>query len=340
MKKSDFFYELPEALIAQTPMEPRDAARLMIYDRSKKEVEHLHFYDILEELKSGDALVINETKVIPARLFGQKEEGTAKVEILLLKRISNMDWEALLRPGKRFSTGAKIIIGDDLSAEVLEKKEDGIVVLRFFFEGVFETLLDRYGKPPLPPYIHDETPDKERYQTVYAKEDGSAAAPTAGFHFTQALLGKIREKGVVIVPILLHVGIGTFRPVKEENILEHVMHKEYYEVSQQAADTLNSIKKKGGRIIAVGTTSVRTLESVADKTGIMHAAKEETDIFIYPGYQFRAVDAIITNFHLPESTLLMLVSAFIGKEETLRLYDLAVREKYRFFSYGDAMFLK
>ena len=340
MKTSDFYYDLPEELIAQVPAEPRDSSRLMVYDRASKEVSHRIFRDILDYLHPGDALVINQTRVLPVRLMGKKEEGTANIECLLLKRRNKDDWEALVRPAKRLREGTRIQFGPDFSCEVLEKQEEGIAILRFFYEGVFENLVERYGKAPLPPYIHQEEPDKECYQTVYAKINGSAAAPTAGFHFTEELLEKIRAKGVEIIPVLLHVGLGTFRPVKVEDVSAHKMHSEYYNVSAEAAARINAVKAAGGRIIAVGTTSVRTLESAALSDGTMQAKSGETEIFIYPGYQFKCVDALITNFHLPESTLIMLVAALVGKEKVLELYRMAVQERYRFFSFGDAMFIQ
>ncbi len=338
MQKKDFFYELPEELIAQVPLEPRDSSRLMVYDRGSGAVEHRVFSDILEYLNPGDALVVNKTRVIPARLLGMKESSTVKVEFLLLKRRSRDEFEVIMRPGKRLKIGTRVIFAKDLSAIVLDKLKDGVALVRFDCEGVFENLLEKYGKTPLPPYIHQEA-KKERYQTVYAEVNGSAAAPTAGFHFTEELLYKIREKGVDVVPVLLHVGLGTFRPVKEENIQEHVMHSEYYSVSEDSADRINAARKAGKRVVAVGTTSVRTLESAAGEDGLVRAETGDTNIFIYPGYRFKCVDALITNFHLPESTLIMLVSAFMGREETLGLYRLAVQEKYRFFSFGDAMFI-
>ncbi len=337
MKTSDFYYDLPEELIAQTPIEPRDSSRLMVYDRKTKSLSHRIFRDILEYLHPGDALVINETRVLPVRLIGKKAGGTANIECLLLKRQNKDDWEALIRPAKRVREGTIIEFGEDFSCKVQEKKEDGIAILRFCYDGVFENFVERYGKAPLPPYIHQENPDKERYQTVYAKINGSAAAPTAGFHFTRQLLDQIKQKGIIIIPILLHVGLGTFRPVKVEEISEHKMHSEFYSVSPEAAKQINDVKKAGGRIIAVGTTSVRTLESVALPDGTVRAESGQTDIFIYPGYQFKCVDALITNFHLPESTLIMLVAAMVGKDEVLDMYRTAVRERYRFFSFGDAM---
>ena len=341
MKTSDFDYVLPEELIAQTPMEPRDHSRLMIYRRASDTIEHRHFYDIADELHPGDALVINETKVIPARLLGVKEDTGVPVEVLLLRRHNATDWEALVRPGRRLKPGAMCSFGDGLlRCEILDNVEDiGGRTVHFHFDGVFEELLDRLGEMPLPPYIHEKLQDQSRYQTVYARAEGSAAAPTAGLHFTPELMEKIRQKGVTIVPVLLHVGLGTFRPVKAENVDEHQMHSEFYQVTQEAADTLNRIRQSGGRLICVGTTSVRTIETVADDAGVIHPGSGDTAIFIKPGVKIKAVDGLITNFHLPQSTLLMLVSTFMGRENALRAYNLAVQEKYRFFSFGDAMFI-
>ena len=340
MKTSDFYYELPEELIAQVPVEPRDSSRLLVYDRATGEVSHRIFRDILDYLHPGDALVINQTRVLPVRLKGRKEESGAQIECLLLKRRNANDWEALVRPAKRLHEGTRIEFGPDFSCEVLQKEEDGIAVLRFFYDGVFENFVETYGKAPLPPYIHQEDPDKERYQTVYAKVNGSAAAPTAGFHFTEELLEKIRAKGVEIIPVLLHVGLGTFRPVKVEDVTTHKMHSEYYSVSPESAQRINAVRAAGGRIIAVGTTSVRTLESAARSDGTVEAKSGETDIFIYPGYTMKCVDALITNFHLPESTLIMLVASLVGREKVLELYREAVEKKYHFFSFGDAMFIE
>ena len=341
MKTSDFNYDLPEKLIAQTPMEPRDHSRLLVWHGSDGSVEHRHFYDIIDYLNPGDALVINETRVIPARLLGVKEDTGVPVEVLLLRRRNASDWEALVRPGRRLRPGSVCSFGDGLlRCEILETLEGiGGRVVRFRCDGIFEEVLDRLGEMPLPPYIHEKLADPNRYQTVYAREEGSAAAPTAGLHFTPELLGRIRQKGVLVVPVLLHVGLGTFRPVKEENAEDHVMHSEFCQVSEQAAETLNRVRSAGGRIICVGTTSVRTLESMSTPDGIIHPGSGDTSIFIYPGVRIKAVDALITNFHLPQSTLLMLVSAFMGREEALRVYRLAVREEYRFFSFGDAMFI-
>ena len=342
MRTEDFDYELPEELIAQTPIEPRDHSRLLVVHRSDGSLEHRHFYDIVEYLHPGDALVINETRVIPARLLGVKEDTGVPVEVLLLRRENATDWEALVRPGRRLKPGTFCSFGDGvLRCEILENvSETGGRRVRFHFEGVFEELLDRLGEMPLPPYIHEKLGNPERYQTVYAKEEGSAAAPTAGLHFTPELLEKIREKGVLIVPVLLHVGLGTFRPVKVENVETHVMHSEFCQVSPEAAGTLNRVRKAGGRIVCVGTTSVRTLETMATEDGVIHPGAGETQIFIYPGVPIKAVDALITNFHLPQSTLLMLVSDFLGREKALEVYREAVREKYRFFSFGDAMFIE
>ena len=340
MKVSDFSYELPEELIAQIPAEPRDSSRLMVYHRKDGRVEDRIFRDIIEYLRPGDALVINETRVLPVRLIGRKRGGSAEVECLLLKRLDGNRWEALIRPAKRLREGMYVDFSEDLCCSIEEKRDEGIAILNFEYEGVFENLLEEYGAAPLPPYIHQENPDKKRYQTVYARINGSAAAPTAGFHFTKELMDRIREKGVEIIPVLLHVGLGTFRPIKVEDVTKHKMHSEYYEVSEESAGRINRIRENGGRIIAVGTTSVRTLESAADDKGKIHSGSGETEIFIYPGYTFKCVDALITNFHLPESTLIMLVAAMVGREKILELYNRAVSEKYRFFSFGDAMFIE
>ena len=342
MKTSDFDYLLPEELIAQTPMEPRDHSRLLVYHRGANTIEHKHFYDILDYLREGDALVINETKVIPARLLGVKEDTGVPVEVLLLRRQNATDWEGLVRPGRRLKPGAMCSFGDGLlRCEIMGNVEEiGGRVVRFHYEGVFEELLERLGEMPLPPYIHEKLMDQTRYQTVYAKAEGSAAAPTAGLHFTPELMEKIKQKGVTVVPVLLHVGLGTFRPVKAEDVDEHKMHSEFYEVTQEAADTLNAIRARGGRLICVGTTSVRTIETAATEDGIIHAGSGDTAIFIKPGVKIKAVDALITNFHLPQSTLLMLVSTFMGRENALHTYNTAVNEKYRFFSFGDAMFIE
>lgn len=341
MKTSDFDYELPQELIAQTPMEPRDHSRLLVYHRADGSVEHRHFYDIIDYLTEKDALVINNTKVIPARLLGVKEETGVPVEVLLLRRQSATDWEALVRPGRRLKPGTVCVFGDGLlRCQILGNVEEiGGRTVRFLYEGVFEEILDKLGEMPLPPYIHEKLEDPTRYQTVYAKQEGSAAAPTAGLHFTPELLDRIRQKGVTVVPVLLHVGLGTFRPVKEEDVDNHVMHTEFCEVTPEAAETLNHIRQNGGRIVCVGTTSVRTLETMSTPDGVVHAGSGDTAIFIKPGVQIKATDALITNFHLPQSTLLMLVSTLMGRDEALRVYREAVREKYRFFSFGDAMFI-
>lgn len=340
MKTSDFYYDLPEELIAQDPLEDRTASRLLVLDRQTGTVEHKIFSDVIDYLNKGDCLVINNTRVIPARLIGEKEGTGGKVEVLLLKRRANDVWETLVKPGKKLRPGAKITFGDGrLRAEVLEVVEEGNRLVKFCYEGIFEEILDSLGEMPLPPYITHKLEDKEMYQTVYAKFDGSAAAPTAGLHFTKELLNKIEEKGIKIASITLHVGLGTFRPVKVDDVNNHHMHTEWYEVNAEAAEIINETKRNGGRVICVGTTSCRTIESVADENGYMKAKTGETDIFIYPGYKFKIMDGLITNFHLPESTLVMLVSAFAGKENVLSAYETAVKEKYRFFSFGDAMIL-
>lgn len=340
LKKSDFYYDLPERLIAQTPAEPRDSARMLVYDRGTGETAHRHFYDLPDYLKRGDILVINNTRVLPARIYGHKATG-ARVELLLHKRRSLTEWEVLARPARKAEPGTELIFSDRLRAVVTGRGEDGLRTVRFSFEGVFEDLLAQVGEMPLPPYIRRKPADEdaERYQTVYAKESGSSAAPTAGLHFTPGLMERVRAAGAEFVEVLLHVGLGTFRPVKTENVLDHKMHSEFYAVSPEAAGKLNDAKKQGRRIIAVGTTSVRVLESATDDTGEIRAGSGDTDIFIYPPYTFRSVDGLITNFHLPESTLVMLVSAFIGREKTLALYKEAVEREYRFFSYGDACLL-
>ena len=340
MKTSDFYYDLPERLIAQTPMEPRDRSRMMVIDGITGEREDHIFYELPEYLNANDVLVINETKVIPARLLGEKEDTKVPVEVLLLRRRSQTEWETLVRPGRRLKKGAIVSFGGGLlRCEIGDTTEAGGRVVTFLYEGVFEELLDRLGEMPLPPYIHEKPDDPNRYQTVYAKQEGSAAAPTAGLHFTPEVLDKIREKGVDIVPVLLHVGLGTFRPVKEENVENHVMHTEYYEVTEDAARRINRARQNGGRVVCVGTTSVRTLETVADENGVIHAGSGETAIFITPGVKVKAVDALLTNFHLPESTLLMLISAFIGRHTALDAYADAVEKEYRFFSFGDCMFI-
>ena len=340
MKTSDFFYDLPEELIAQDPLEDRTASRLLVLNRETGAVEHKIFSDVIDYLNEGDCLVINNTRVIPARLIGEKEDTGGKVEVLLLKRRANDVWETLVKPGKKLRPGARVTFGDGrLKAEILEIAEEGNRLVRFYYEGIFEEILDSLGEMPLPPYITHKLEDKEMYQTVYAKYDGSAAAPTAGLHFTKELLSKIEEKGIKIASITLHVGLGTFRPVKVDDVNNHHMHTEWYEVNAEAADIINETKRNGGRVICVGTTSCRTIESVADENGYMKAKTGETDIFIYPGYKFKIMDGLITNFHLPESTLVMLVSAFAGKENVLAAYETAVKERYRFFSFGDAMIL-
>ena len=340
MKLHDFYYDLPQELIAQDPLLDRTSSRLMHVDRYNGEIEHKIFSDIIDYLNEGDCLVINNTKVIPARLFGTREGHEGKVEILLLKRRENDIWETLVKPGKKCKVGTMLVFGDGLlKAEVLDVVEDGNRLIKFYYEGIFEEILDKLGQMPLPPYITHELKDKTRYQTVYAKHDGSAAAPTAGLHFTKELLEKIEQKGIVIANVTLHVGLGTFRPVKVENILEHHMHSEFFMIEESEACKINKAKENGKRVISVGTTSCRTLESAATEDGRIQASSGWTDIFIYPGYKFKLIDGLITNFHLPESTLLMLVSAFAGKENIMAAYEEAVKEKYRFFSFGDAMVL-
>lgn len=340
LKTSDFYYDLPEELIAQTPAEPRDSSRMLVYNRENDTISHEHFYDITKHLKKGDLLVINNTRVIPARIFGHIDGKQTTFEILLLKRLDYTHWEGIMRPARKARKGSVIKISDELSATVEDVGEYGIRTISFQFDGVFEDILDRVGNMPLPPYIHETLEDKERYQTVYSKVDGSAAAPTAGLHFTPELMKKLEEMGVEFASVLLHIGLGTFRPVKAENILDHEMHTEYYEIDKENADKINRAKKESRRVIAVGTTSVRTLESVADENGLVKECKGNTNIFIYPGYKFKTVDALITNFHLPESTLIMLVSALLGREKTLEIYRKAVEEKYRFFSFGDSCFFE
>lgn len=341
MNVKDYDYDLPEELIAQDPLEDRSSSRLMVLDRQTGDVEHRHFTDILEYLHPGDCLVINNTKVIPARLFGVKEDTQAKIEVLLLKRKENDIWETLVKPGKKAKPGTKLVFGDGLlTAEVVDVVEEGNRLIQFHYDGIFEEILDQLGQMPLPPYITHQLKDKNRYQTVYAKYDGSAAAPTAGLHFTKELLQKVKDMGVDIAEVTLHVGLGTFRPVKVDNVLDHHMHSEFYMVSQEAADKINRAKESGHRVIAVGTTSTRTLEAAADENGRLHETGGWTEIFIYPGYQFKVIDALITNFHLPQSTLVMLVSALAGREHVLHAYEIAVKERYRFFSFGDAMLIK
>lgn len=340
LKKSDFYFELPPELIAQDPLEDRSASRLLVLDRKTGEVQHHVFREIADYLSEGDCLVLNNTKVIPARLMGQKENTGATIEVLLLKRLEQDTWETLVKPGKKAKPGAVISFGDGiLKGEVLDVLEEGNRRIRFSYEGIFEEALDRLGEMPLPPYITHKLEDKNRYQTVYARQEGSAAAPTAGLHFTKELLRQIEEKGVDIAYVTLHVGLGTFRPVKAEHLTDHHMHSEYYEVSEEAAEKINRAKQKGKRVICVGTTSCRTVESAADETGKVAAGCGNTEIFIYPGYRFKVLDELITNFHLPESTLVMLVSALAGRENVLAAYRKAVEEKYRFFSFGDAMFI-
>ena len=337
--RSSYFYDLPEELIAQTPVEPRDSSRLLVYDKNKDKIEHKHFYNIIDYLNKGDVLVINNTRVLPARLYGYKEETGAKIEILLQKRIDLKTWEVIAKPFKRLKENTIIVFSEKLSCKIIEKYTYGSCKIEFIFDGVFEQRLSEVGQMPLPPYIHEKLNDKERYQTIYSKVEGSSAAPTAGLHFTPELLKAIKNKGVEIVEVLLHVGLGTFRPVKEDNILNHEMHSEYIEMSQENADIINRAKKEKRRVIAVGTTSIRVLESCVNEEGKIVPQKRETNIFIYPSYEFKIVDALITNFHLPESTLIMLISAFNGYDQTMKIYKEAVKEKYRFFSFGDAMFL-
>ena len=341
MKTSDFYYDLPQELIAQDPLEDRSSSRLMHLSLKDGSIEHRHFTDVLDYMEEGDCLVINDTKVIPARLYGHKEETGALIEILLLKRRENDIWECLVKPGKKARPGAKITFGNGiLKGEIIDVVDEGNRLIQFHYEGIFEEILDQLGQMPLPPYITHQLKDKNRYQTVYAKYDGSAAAPTAGLHFTKELLEKVKEMGVDIAEVTLHVGLGTFRPVKVDNVLEHHMHSEFYMVSAEAAEKVNRTKANGGRVISVGTTSTRTLESAADENGILHETSGWTEIFIYPGYKFKVIDGLITNFHLPQSTLVMLVSALAGREHVLHAYEIAVKEKYRFFSFGDAMLIQ
>ncbi len=339
MKVDIFDYELPQELIAQTPTEKRDSSRLLMLNKSTGEIEHGHFTDIKSKLRPGDCLVLNNTRVIPARLIGQRSNG-GEAELLLLRRIDTYSWETMVRPGKKLRTGKEIVFGDGkLKGTITEELENGNRVVRFEFDGIFEEVLNELGEMPLPPYITEKLADKERYQTVYSKYEGSAAAPTAGLHFTNELLDEIAQEGVKIVYLTLHVGIGTFRPVKADNVEEHSMHSEVYNIPEDAAKIINETKQAGGRIIAVGTTSTRTLESASDENGVLHSGSGSTNIFIYPGYKFKMTDALITNFHLPKSTLIMLVSALAGYENTMNAYKIAVRERYRFFSFGDAMFI-
>lgn len=340
LRKTDFYFNLPQELIAQDPLEDRTSSRLLVLRRKTGEVEHRTFKEITKYLRPGDCLVLNNTKVIPARLMGVKEDTGAAIEVLLLKRRENDVWETLVKPGKKARPGARIVFGDGcLKAEVLDMVEEGNRLVRFYYDGIFEEALDRLGEMPLPPYITHKLQDKNRYQTVYAKYDGSAAAPTAGLHFTKDLLAEIEKMGVKIAYVTLHVGLGTFRPVKADNILEHHMHSERFQVTQETADIINQTKEQGGRVICVGTTSCRTVESAAASDGIVQAGCGDTEIFIYPGYQFKVLDCLITNFHLPESTLIMLVSALAGREQVLAAYQKAVEERYRFFSFGDAMLI-
>ena len=338
-KRSTYFYELPEELIAQHPLDKRDNSRMLVYDKESDQIKHQHFYNILDYLKAGDVLVLNNSRVLPARIFGIKESTVAKIEVLLQKRIDLYNWEIIARPTKRLNIGTKIKFNDELGGEITSVGDYGCCNIKFNFNGRFEEILDRIGTMPLPPYIHEKLTNKERYQTVYSKIDGSSAAPTAGLHFTPELLQKIKDKGIIVVEVLLHVGLGTFRPVKEDNILEHKMHSEFISVSPEVAKIVTKAKQEGRRVIACGTTSMRTLESMAQKSTNGYeliSGQKDTDIFIYPPYKFKIVDALITNFHLPESTLLMLVSAFIGLEKMKKVYDEAIKEKYRFFSFGDA----
>ncbi|WP_295149600.1 tRNA preQ1(34) S-adenosylmethionine ribosyltransferase-isomerase QueA [uncultured Peptoniphilus sp.] len=339
MKTKDFYYDLPKELIAQHPEEKRDHSRLLVLDKESGKMEHKHFYDIIDYLNEGDLLVLNDTKVMPARIYGHREGKEEKIEFLLLNRKDDV-WECLSKPGKKAKIGTKIIFSDKLSAEVVDISEDGSRFLKFEYDGIFEEILDELGEMPLPPYITEKLEDKNRYQTVYAREEGSAAAPTAGLHFTKDLLEKIKDKGIEICYITLHVGLGTFRPVKVENVDEHEMHSEFYVMTKEVADKINAAKDKGNRVIAVGTTSVRTVESIADNNGRVCEKSGFTNIFIYPPYKFKCVDALITNFHLPESTLLMLVSSLSSREIILKAYEEAVKERYRFFSFGDAMFIR
>ena len=340
MKTSDFYYDLPEQLIAQDPLEDRSSSRLMVIHRKSGQIEHKVFSDIIEYLRPGDCLVRNNTKVIPARLFGEKKDTGATIELLLLKRRENDIWETLVKPGRKARKGAELEFGGGLlHGEIIDVLDDGNRLIRFVYEGIFEEILDELGQMPLPPYITHALQDKNRYQTVYARYEGSAAAPTAGLHFTEKLFERLKAKGVEVANVTLHVGLGTFRPVKVENVAEHHMHSEFYQIEPEEAEKINAARAAGGRIVCVGTTSCRTLESAADERGIIQAGEDDTEIFIYPGYRFKIIDVLITNFHLPESTLLMLVSALAGKEKILAAYEEAVRERYRFFSFGDAMII-
>ena len=341
IKTSDFYYELPEELIAQTPLKDRDHSRLLVLDKNTGSIEHKHFYDVADYLNSGDCIVLNDTKVLPARLFGTRKDTGAVIELLLLKRLNDKRWETLVRPGKKAKDGAEIIFKESLlTGKIVDVKDDGNRVVEFSFGGIFEEILDQLGEMPLPPYIHEKLEDKNRYQTIYADQLGSSAAPTAGLHFNEELLKKIEEKGASIAKLTLHVGLGTFRPVKAEYISEHKMHSEYYELSENEAKKINEAHINGHKVISVGTTSTRTLETIGDNNGLVKAQNGWTDIFIYPGYNFKVVDSLITNFHLPESTLVMLVSTLAGKENIMKAYETAVEKKYRFFSFGDAMLIK
>ena len=341
LKLSDFYYDLPEELIAQTPLTDRSSSRLLVLDRDNHKISHKIFKDIKDFLNPGDLLVMNNTRVIPARLYGVKKETGSKIEFLLLKRIDLTKWEVILKPGKKAKEGSEFVFGDGLlTAKIIKVKEDGNRIAEFSYEGVFEDILDKLGQMPLPPYIKEKLTDKERYQTVYSKHEGSAAAPTAGLHFTKELMQEIKNMGVNIAFVTLHVGLGTFRPVKCDNIKEHKMHSEHFFIDEETCNLINETKQKGGKVIAVGTTSVRVIESAADDSGFIRPIEGDTEIFIYPGYKFKVVDRLITNFHLPESTLLMLICALAGKEDIFKAYNEAVKEKYRFFSFGDAMFIK
>ena len=340
MKLTDFDYDLPEELIAQTPVEPRNSSRLMVLDPVEKSIEHRHFYDLKEYLEPGDTLIFNDTRVMPARLLGWREGTGGKVEVFLLRRIDGDTWETLVKPGRKAREGQVVRFSDELTCTVQETTDFGGRIVKFSYEGIFEEILDRLGETPLPPYIHEKLADRERYQTVYSREQGSAAAPTAGLHFTKEQMAELEEMGINLGFVTLHVGLGTFRPVSVETVEEHVMHKEYYSISQETADLIKATKAAGKRVIAVGTTSIRTLESAATAVGEIAGRTDWTNIFIYPGYEFKIVDGIVTNFHLPKSTLIMLISAFAGREFVLKAYEQAVKERYRFFSFGDAMMIK
>ena len=340
MKTDDFGYILPEALIAQVPLKDRTASKMMVLDPKSGNIEHKHFFDLIDYLKTGDVLVFNDTRVVPARLYGIKEGGTASIEILLLKRLKIDEWEVLIKPAKRLKIGSRVIFGEgQLIAELIAEKDDGNRIIKFIFDGIFEEILDKLGNMPLPPYIKEKLADKERYQTVYAKYDGSSAAPTAGLHFTDEYIEKLKQKGIITAYVTLHVGLGTFRPVSVSDVSEHKMHKEWYSIPKETEYVINLAKKENRRVIAVGTTSLRTLEASAKKNGIVKAETDETEIFIYPGFEFKAIDCLLTNFHLPKSTLLMLISALSDKEKILFAYNEAIKENYRFFSFGDCMFI-